>query len=83
MNCNCPKWKYFISGIFLGAAITAAILGHWVWVSVGALPLIGGMLQRAMKRKAKETVDFSGNGKPVEPKIRFGKDIHSKHNRGD
>ena len=62
MSYDCPKWKYGLSGFLIGIGITAAVLGHWVWISVGALPLIGGALQGAMKRKAQKVIDINSNG---------------------
>ena len=72
--------------MFLGGFAVGAILGFlgaevWTYVAVGGIPLIGGLIQAAMRRKINKVIDISPNGsKPTEPKIRFPKDIHNKHN---
>jgi len=71
----------FLGGFVCGVILALFGAGIWAYIAVGSIPLIGGLAQSIVRKKL--TPDFSGNGKPVEPKIKFGKDIHSKFNRGD
>ena len=72
----------FVSGFVCGVILALFGAGLWAYIAVGAIPIVGGLAQSIMRKKL--TPDFTHNGaKPTEPKIKFGKDIHSKHNRGD
>ena len=72
----------FLSGFLCGVILALFGAGIWAYIAVGSIPIVGGLAQSIVRIKL--TPDFSGNGKPVEPKIRFGKDIHSKyHKQGD
>ena len=74
----------FLSGFVCGVILALFGAGLWAYIAVGSLPIIGGLAQSIMRKKINKVIDISPNGsKPVEPKIKFGKDIHSKHNRGD
>jgi hypothetical protein len=73
--------KKFLVGVLVGAVIGVLGASYWAYLAAASVPIVGGLIAAQIRKKV--TPDFSGNGKPVEPKFRFGKDIHSKHNRGD
>jgi len=64
-----------LCGLFLGVAITAALLGHWVWVSLGAVPFLGGILQGIMKRKINKALDIS----PTKPHAPVGSQTRNQY----
>ncbi len=49
-------WGGFLWGFAIGVAITLLVTGYYAWVAIGAVPLLGRMIQGKIKRKAKKAI---------------------------